>query len=262
MKNATILGTDLNHLKYIKYNINNIRQNIKNTDIVIITNEKDFSLVNEELKEKNVFIYSIENKSSPYFLKYHIFDEYFKKWDNLLYLDCDTMILEDASKLFDLLDDENEMFVDFEEHKIFDFFNLSNEEIEQNQNEFKSLLDEKNINKIGFNCGILLYKSSVISKENIDKLKSYHLKYLNINKHGKEQNILWNHKPGSDQPIVNLVFLEKCKKVPNNFFSYWKRYNADSVILHFCRWNAPWFNEEFNEKINKRYVDYFNENIS
>lgn len=260
MKNAVVLVIDLNHLKYIKYNINNIRQNIKDVDIIIITNQNDFKIVNEELKDKNIIIYTAENKTSPFYLKYHIFDEYFKRWEKILYLDCDTMILENADKLFDLLDDNNEMLVDFEEHQIIQYFDVSEMEIKENHQQFKDLLNENYINHKGFNAGILLYKSSVISKENVDKLKSLHLKYEKINKHGREQNILWNFQPGTDQPIINLVFIDKCKQIPNNYFCYWGRYNSNSIILHFCRWHAPWHNEEFNQKINKKYVDYFNNN--
>lgn len=260
MKNVVILVADANHLKYLKYNINNIRQNISNTDIVIVTNKNDLPHAEEYLKEKNILIYCAENKTSPFYLKYHIFDEYFKQWDNILYLDCDVMILENASNLFNLLDEDNQFFVDFEENKIIKYFDLSDNEIKENSKDFNSLLNEKYINHQGFNTGILLYKSSIISKENTEKIKYLHEKYEKINKHGKEQNILWNLKPGTDQPIINLVFVDKCKQIPNNYFSYWRRYNSNSIILHFCRWDAPWHNEEFNEKINKRYMDYFNSN--
>jgi len=248
---AIILGTDLNYIQHIKYNINNIKEKFNETDIVIITYINHLDKVKEELEKYNVIIYPINFEDNPFYIKYHVFDKYFKRWDKILYLDCDTIILDNLNKLFDLLDDENEMFVDFEQWPIIRYFDSYCPQTIDNENEYKSLLNEKYISFNGFNAGILLYKSSIISDDLIDKIHEYHIKYNKINKHvGK----------GSDQPILNLILMDRCKQVPNNYFSFWKRYDQNSLILHFCHWEAPWHNDAFNDKINQRYIDYYDNN--
>jgi len=251
MKNVIILVTDINYLKHIKYNINNIRENFNTADIVVITNDNDSIEVQKELEKYNIIIYTVNNKNNPFYIKYHIFDEYFKKWDKILYLDCDTMILRNADILFDLIDDQSKMLVDFEEWQVIKYFDSYCPRTQENEKEYISLLNEDYINSNGFNTGILLYKSSIISKEIINKIQEYHVKYERINKHVEK---------GTDQPIINLAFGNQCKQISNNYFSFWKRFNENSLILHFCRWEAPWFNETFNNKINQRYVDYYNNN--
>ena len=249
MRNAVILIANLIYIKYAKYLINNIKDKNKDNDfdIVVITNDEDFIQVQNQLKNYPVIIRSVDNENNIFYLKYHIFDEYFKQWENILYLDCDTIILGDINNLFNLTNTTHQMFANFEPWEIIRYFDSYCPQTEDNFKDYESLLKEKSINSKGFNTGILLYNSSIISKETTHEIYKYHEKYQKINKHTGN---------GTDQPIINLVFQEKCKEIPNNYFAYWEAYNQNSLILHFTHWHAPWFNERFNEKINEKYVDY------
>lgn len=43
----------------------------------------------------------------------------------------------------------------------------------------------------------------------------------------------------------NLVYRE----VPDNYFAFWRNYK-NNLISHFCRWEDPWKNSDYNQKMN------------
>lgn len=254
VKKLIILGTDENYLNHIKYNINNIRDKHGQIDICIIYDKNKEDKIKPALEEYNIFFLPVSSPSGQsydraYHLKYHVFETYFKNWDKILYLDCDTMIFDKLDGLFDLLNENNNLFVDFEKNSIKKFFTTWSPINESNQNDYDLLAQETDINKNGFNAGILLYNSSIIKEDTIERL--YHLdeKYKKINKHVEN---------GTDQPIINLIYREIAQQIPNNYWSFWTDYNDNNIISHFCRWDPPWWNATFNSKINAQYKDYYN----
>lgn len=254
MNNLVIFATDENYLNHIKYNINNIRDKHGDIDICIMHDSSKDELIRNELQRYKVIFFPIKpltdkNFGHAYNLKYHIFENYFKNWHKILYLDCDTMIFENLNTLFNLLTNDKKLIVDFEKNKILDFFTTWSPRNESNNKYYELLEKETDINKNGFNAGIVLYDSSIINLDTIIKLYELDKKYETINKHVEK---------GSDQPIINLLYSDIAHQVPNNLFSFWTLYNPNNIISHFCRWDPPWTNNTFNEKIGLTYVDYYN----
>lgn len=265
MKNVIVLATDKNHVNHIKYNINNIRNMHGEIDIVILHDKSYSEIINNELNKYNIIPYPVDClkiNDGPFYIKYHLFDVFFKKWENILYIDSDTMVFSNLNLIFKMLNEDNLIFAEHEKCKVLKFFTSDCPQDLNNNNIYTDLLNEKNINEQGFNSGILLYKSSIIKEDIVDKLYELHEKYIEVNKHGKEQNILWTLKPGTDQPIINLIFANIVKQMPNNYFSYYSNISDSTFISHFCRWDAPWLNERYGYRINMRYIDYYNKMLN
>jgi lipopolysaccharide biosynthesis glycosyltransferase len=258
MKKLVLLGTDENYLTHIKYNINNIRDKHGEIDICIIYDENKQDLIKPHLQKYNVLFLPIKSQNNKtfdraYHLKYHVFENYFKNWDKILYLDCDTMVFENLDKLFNLLNNDIKLIVDFEKNKIKDFFTTWSPRSSLNEEYYKLLEEEIDINRNGFNAGILLYDTSIIESDTINQLYYLDKKYEIINKHVEK---------GSDQPIINILYSKIAHQIPNNYFSFWTLYNNNNVASHFCRWDPPWANNTFNEKINMTYTNYYNKMLN
>jgi lipopolysaccharide biosynthesis glycosyltransferase len=263
MSKVIVICTDNNYIKHVRYNINNIRDRHGEIDICVIFEEKYETEIKSNLSEFNVILKSFKRKRNDltsFGQKYHIFDTFFKNWEKILYIDCDTFIFSDLSPLFNLLD-TNDFIVDFETNSIKNFFSMwvnSIPFITDNQNEihnkFIELENESNIdvNQDGFNSGILLFNSKLINDETIDNLYNLSDKYKLINRHGQ------NGGQEGDQPILNLLFGQYCTQVPNNMFCFWRGIDDRTIISHFCRWEAPWVNGTYNEKIKTSYHNYYN----
>ena len=250
VKKLIILGTDENYLNHIKYNINNIRDKHGQIDICIIYDKSKEDKIKPILEKYNILFFPVATPyDRAYYIKYHIFETYFKSWNKILYLDCDTMIFDKLDILFDLLNESNNFFVDFERNTIKDFFTTWSPIDSSNIEDYNLLAQETDIKKYGFNTGILLYNSSIIKEDTVKKLYDLHEKYKNINKHVET---------GTDQPIINLIYREIAQQIPNHYWSFWTDYNDNNIISHFCRWDPPWCNATFNSKINAQYKDYYN----
>jgi lipopolysaccharide biosynthesis glycosyltransferase len=258
MSEVVVICTDKNYVNHVKYNINNIRDKHGDIDICIIYEdiESESVYIKQELSKYNVILKPITklmDTKGPYGLTYHTFDTFFKKWDKILYIDCDTVIFSSLNPLFNQLNDETKMMVDYEGISIKEFFTMWTPLTNENHEKFEELNYEKliDVNSKGFNCGIFSFKSSIINEDTVRKLYEIHEKYLSINNHGQ------NGK-ASDQPIINILFGNISKQVKDNGFCFWKSINDNTVIGHFCRWDAPWNNVMFNKKINSSYLDYYN----
>jgi lipopolysaccharide biosynthesis glycosyltransferase len=264
MKKLIVLVSDQNYLTHTKYLFSNIINDTNyDGDLCLITN---IEVETSEFEEKNIFVKKYE-KIDPYFQKLNLFDTYFKNWDKVLYLDCDTMVIKkDLNKLFDL---DGDMYCEPEPWVIREYFNPDN-----NVDLFRNLQNEYNLEKVGFNSGSLLYNTSVIDEDTKNDLFSIKEKYQQINEHTR--------KEGGDQPILNLKFIDLWKEFPNNEISFWiieqsgysrriinnidhfytKRPNPDgTIIYHFVSPFAPWVNHNVSP-YGVTYNEVYHNNIS
>jgi len=253
MKNLIIIVSDINYINHAKSLISNIINEGKHKgDICLISNvENDVLSVFEK---KGIIIFKVDEYFKlPYNYKYFILDSFFKKWDKILYIDCDTMILDNISDIFNL---ENDIYcceeynLDKSRCVIDDHFNhkLKNFSIE----DYDYLSKKYDFKKYSFNSGIMLLNSNVIEKESKDDILKLNEEIKNINNHVHT---------GTDQPVFNIYFKE-WQNFPNNLVSYWTNCGDNTKIIHFYRWCAPWEpNLNFNKKINNLYYNIYLNNL-
>jgi lipopolysaccharide biosynthesis glycosyltransferase len=150
----------------------------------------------------------------------------FKKWKNIIYLDSDIIVRGPLEKLT-----KTKGFCAVEEGKLRkNFIALPKSKA------LKELKENYNLNTSSFNAGFFVFNTDIIKKEDFKELKTLTKKYLKISTFG-------------DQPILNLFFYKKYKKLPNVYntfipgnFSLFKRLysKTNSLVLHFCGDCNPW----------------------
>ena len=264
MKKLIVLVSDQNYLIHTKYLFSNIMNDTDyDGELCLITNSE---VDTEEFEKRNIHVRKYP-KIDPFFQKLNLFDKYFKQWDRILYLDCDTMVIKkNLNSLFDL---EGDLICEPEPWTIREYFKHEN-----NFDLSKELSREYDIDKIGFNSGSLLYNTSIITEETQNELFLIKEKYQQINEHTR--------KEGGDQPILNLKFLNLWKPFPNNEICYWIPNNSgyssriingktqydgklpDSnniIIFHFVHPSAPWVNHNMSP-YGLTYNEVYNSNIS
>lgn len=253
MKKAIVLISDSNYLEYAK----SLFYSIKSTgqwdgDLCLIANNvdeenlKDFISFNIEIIHKKIDNY--------YYANFYVFDEYMKKWDFIIYMDCDFTIFDNLNNIidYDLLNKEL-INVDVEPFHIREYFcqNWTSDDIS------KSLLitleNEYDLNRYGFNAGFIAFNTSIIKKNTVNDLFKL-CDYLQpINNH--------TSPTGSDQPIFNLYFENKINYIKDKKISFWKESNMNTIAQHHCRWEAPWVNNFYSSRLNKTYNQYYQENL-
>ncbi len=224
MKNCLVLVTDINYINHIKSLIMQIRD-IGGWDediCVIFNNVNDNDIIND-FEGKGISTFNVSFKN-PFYAKYSIFNEFFKKWDNILYIDADFVIKKNIKILLTQIDEVNKFLCDYEDN-ILDLCFTKNSEYEELNKKY--LIDKTRV----FNSGCMLFDTTLITKETFNGLVKLSEELKNINSHTGIEG-------GTDQPVLNIFFKDIAKQI--KFISFHLKPKGGEVALHTCRWHAPW----------------------
>jgi len=256
-KKVVVLVSDKNYKEHAKSLFVNIKLNGNwDGEYCLITNmEKDDY---KEFEDKGIYIKKIETLN-PYYVKFSVFDTFFKKWDKIMYLDCDISINSSLSHITNL---ENvDMYCDGEKITIRDMFTMwydggLAEKI--NGIHFNSNMNQESLNDLDsnfdvqnycFNSAFMYFNSSLITDTTVNELENLRERFKKINFHvGMSE--------GTDQPILNLFFLKKWTQIPNKYVSFVGDQDSNTIITHYCRWSAPWRNQDY--RIRESYANNLN----
>ena len=244
-KNVIIVVSDQNYLNHARSLFSNLRNDCKyNGDMCLITYD---DVDTTDFEKNGVVIRRYENLDHPFYQKFHIFDSFFKKWENVLYLDCDIMCFENIDDVFesdDLINGDKEPWSILGHSECMSFT--------QDNPLFQKLIDVHEIDKYTmYNAGSLFFKTSIIDDNTVDDLFSLKNEFQKINIH--------TNKSGSDQPIINIKFKDIIKQYPTNFISYVGS-NNPTKAYHFLHFGAPWLNNT-KSCFNMTYKEKYNENL-
>jgi hypothetical protein len=165
--------------------------------------------------------------------------EFLSKYNNILFLDSDILVINDINPLFEESSLEKDKFIVSSE------IGLShNNRVITNSGHAGELLTEnqkilyKNIPCI--NAGCFLFRNN---KENLETLKETYNLYIN----GKRLDLY-------EQPYLNYVLLIRNKFIHNlqNYISHISLIDRNKSIIHYC---GPVGNFEFKFKFMKRDLD-------
>lgn len=253
MKKVFVLISDKNYLDHAK----SLFFEVKNVggwedDLCLIANDVDDSSL---IDFKNFGVEVIHKKNNNcYYANYHIFDIYMKKWDYVVYMDCDFTIFGDLNTVVEKeIMEKSLLSVDIEPFYIHEYFCQG-----WDQNKKAESLIELNknydLNKKGFNAGYMEFNTSLINENTLIDLLNLSDELQPINNHTSPN--------GSDQPVFNLYFIKNINYIKNNKVSFWKESNKFTVAQHHCRWEAPWINNNYSERLGKTYLENYKENLN
>ncbi|MFA5856456.1 MAG: glycosyltransferase [Candidatus Pacearchaeota archaeon] len=152
--------------------------------------------------------------------KFYLFTPYFKKWDNIIYLDSDMIVKSSINDLKNIkgfnacIDCSNNLKEQF----------LPKRFIENNKDKeiYKNIFKKYNKKSKPFNSGVMVFNKEIIKNDTFNDLVSITKKIKNIMQLG-------------DQTILNIYFYKKYKPLPlvyNNYIPYTHNKNINSIIIH------------------------------
>lgn len=234
---------DTKYLFYAKYLFANAKVQGKwNGDYCLIANNVD----KKDLRffsKNGIYIFNAFS-DNPYYSKLELFNEYFKQWTNVLYLDQDCVIYDNMSSLSK--PSINQILMTQEPWSINKYFASGKSDEEWGAAIASLLPDYPFLENRGYSSSYLYFNTSIINNNTLSELINLKNKLASINTHG-------HNKVGGDQPIINLYFYNKI--IHSNNCLYWK--DEQSPIHHFCHWQAPWINNNYSPSLQKTYFQHY-----
>ena len=256
MKKVIVLICDKNYLEHAKSLFGSIRLDGKWTgDLCLIANNIEDSELSD-LKKFGVEIIH-KNFNGEYQIKFFIFDEYMKKWDYVIYMDCDFMVFDNLDKITpDEIKSKPLLSVDIEPFALHESF-CQHWDGNDKKVALEHYLKDYDLNKKGFNAGFIAFNTSIIESNTVDNLFELAKRIEPINNH-----MLRESKSFSDQTINNLYFTNSLYYIPNKLVSYWRELTENTIVAHFCRWDSPWKNNDHSNRYQKKYIEKYFDNLN
>jgi len=213
MKKVLVSIANLEYVKYFLPLIKSARKkgNWDGDFCLIIPNDIDVELTTE-MKFYGIHLFKaplLPENPPIHFYKMYLFDEYFKKWEWVLYSDLDVLFLNPIKlKLNEL--DKNYLYTKKDAYSFMEhFYNnseviLTGEQIEEKDKIFKKYGDGD-----AFQTCFLLYHYSMIENGYFKKLYRAYLYYYCYYELARTK--WW------DQSIFNIVFFEKWLDIGDEF---------------------------------------------
>jgi lipopolysaccharide biosynthesis glycosyltransferase len=252
MKKVFVIVSDYNYLEHAKYLFYSaVNQGKWTGDLCLIANNVEDNLLND-FRKFGVHILPIK-EDNVYYATFYIFDEFFKKWDFLTYMDSDFTIFGDLNTIVEQSDCEKPILhVEEEPFRLHQYFCQSFPESEKN-NLLSNLRQSYDLDKFGFNAGHISFNTSLIEKNTLSDLFEMCHNLSNINNHSGI---------GSDQPIINLYFTNNHKMIENKKVSFWRGSDENTIAQHHLHIEAPWNCNDFSYRLNKTYLENYLENLN
>lgn len=159
--------------------------------------------------------------------KFYFFQEYFKKWQKIIFLDADIIVKASLDSLLESDGLSAPMAITFR---------LRNEFV-SDQDKIKEIKKKYDFRRLAFNSGVFVFDTDLIESDTFDNLLSFYERYKDIAQFGEES-------------IFNLFFYKKWKLLPliyNSTPDYMSRsFGIDkksliAIIIHFvCARVKPW----------------------
>jgi len=256
-KEVVVLVADKNYKEHAKSLFVNIKKEGQwDGDYCLLTNMiiDDY----QEFIDKGIYVKQID-MSNPFYVKFSVFDSYFKQWEKVMYLDCDILINGPLSTIKNL--DNTDMYCDGEKITIRDLFTMwycggLAEQI--NGKHFNTNMDQESLNDLDtnfnvenlcFNSAFMYFNTKLINETTVNELEILRDRYKKINFHvGLTE--------GTDQPILNLLFINNWTQIPNKYVSYFGDQDSNTIVSHYCHWSAPWTNNA--PGAHSRYINNLN----
>lgn len=252
MKKVFVIVSDKNYLEHAKslfYSAKNDGKWVGDFCLIANNVEKKY-LTDFEKFGINIMNIKMDNF---YYANFYIFDVFFKKWDYVMYMDCDFTIFDDLNKIenYDIMS-KGILSADKEPFKIHQYFCQGWDELSK-ENSLSEIKKSYDLEKNGFNAGFLSFNTCLINDNTLSELLNLCEYLLPINNHSKI---------GSDQPIFNLYFSEKVKFIDDNKVCFWRASTDKTITQHHCNGEAPWVNNNYSDRLGKTYYDNYISNLN
>jgi hypothetical protein len=179
-------------------------------------------------------IHVFEDGEPKYYKKYAIFDDFFRKWDIVGYLDCDMLVVDDLAPVLDQME-WGKILGDREPFDLmhcFSFWSKPNVLHDDKALEtFRWLWKRYDPEYHQFCTATMFYYTRDIPTTTRRDLCEMTERIRPINTHVVN---------GTEQPCINLLFYNKFVRVHDRVFCYYEFENQRTRLIHTCSGYAPW----------------------
>ena len=148
--------------------------------------------------------------------KFYVFDKFFKKWDNIFYIDCGMKIVRDINPMLKLFK-ENTILAHSDGWPTYENKLLC--QFDKTQNKYKDLEKEFELNVDYFQTTIMMFDTKIIKDNTVEELINLTKKYpISIT---------------NDQGMIALYWIGKYKKweqLPLGYYSFFKSFSKQ--VMH------------------------------
>jgi len=185
-----------------------------------------------------------DKKYSPIILsKFYFFQEYFKKWQKIIFLDADILVYASLDNLLKLTGFNAPEAIPLR----------LRDEFISDKKRLSDLKKSYNLNSRAFSTGVFVFDTDLIQPDTFSDIISIYNKYEQIYQYGEES-------------ILNLFFYKNWKMLPMTYNSVpWYLHNfcgldKDKIlafVVHFvCEKIKPWnskslYHEEWQDNLNR-----------
>jgi len=276
MNKVLVAVSDSNYIKYFLPLIESAKDKGKwDGDFCLIISDETDNDLTKSIEDMGIHIFrppKLPENPPPHFYKMYLFDEYFKKWDWILFSDLDVIFLntieldlDNKDKKYLYTKKDGLSFMNHFYGATDGFLEDKPIKLSKEQKDEKDKIYKKYGDGDAFQTCFLLYHSDIIKQGYFKKLKDAYLYYYCY--YELARNSWW------DQSIFNIVFYEKWLDIGEKFINRnpvlididWELETlkegymdtndyTDIIALHFFNFFPPW--NENNLRFYPIWKDY------
>lgn len=208
-----------------------------------------------DLERRGIHIVKTDLKS--WYMKFELFGQAMRQWERAIFTDVDVLVQRPLAELLPLLD-EGDVWMDHEGGTSWDSFRVWDKRLAERMERYEQIRrDYPALDQQTFNTSVVVYRPDRVPAGTRDRLVGL---YLGLYDAAQPDS------PWTDQPIINLLLNDQTRQVPRRLFCYHPFATEETVIRHYCRWYAPWFEKApgadgyLSEQLGRPVYDIYREN--
>lgn len=227
-------------------------------DVVVIVPEDELALCPHLADLQGRGIEVCEVPDSGFMLKFWMFSDRFRRYERALWLDCDVLVQRPLEALSSLEFPEAAL-LSTESATIRDTFWRDEKAIEHADVYQWIARNFIHFGQTTYNTSCVLFKPSAFPLDTVRKLRALQDKIKLVNDPGGG---------GTDQQPINLLLYNQFGRIPNDLAVYWAFPTPDTVVVHYCRWYAPWLEKQpgahayYNDVLNAPCKHIYDTNLA
>lgn len=215
--------------------------------------------------------------------KFDVFNPFFRRWKQAMYMDADIIVQLPMQPLFDQLTNwplnvfgKKNIIASREEVPVFMGWQVRDPDWDKHTFIYETMRDRFphffSQDKM-WNTAVMLFEPESIPEDTVQRL-------CDLQDEFGECNI--QEKGGNDEPIIDLLLHNRISQVAEKGWCYWGLDNENArvmsisrgwrgdevpVMLHYCRWYAPWVVKKpdmdayLQLRLNKPCHEFYQENL-
>ncbi len=207
-----------------------------------------------DFEQRGINVLRVPDDQWSFLTKFWAFTPFFHRWKQAFCIDLDIIVQGPLQKVFDGLGPRlPTMGLNLEDGSILlglQYWDTQSGAGPEAHPELYERLIARfpHVTQRMFNMAFMFYEPASIPVDTKDKLLAIHEEFKDLN------------PSNADQMVINLLLYDRMEEVTKDYFGFcgfdwpmnyipseFRKWRGDEVpvLLHFCRWSAPWIEKPF-----------------